>query len=72
MEKKHAYLIIAHNDFDILEKLLVLLDDDRNDIFIHIDKKVKSFDFEYFRNKTKNRIFILFQELKFFGETIAK
>lgn len=30
---KHAYLIIAHNDFYILEKLLMLLDDERNDIY---------------------------------------
>ena len=46
---KHAYLIIAHNDFYILEKLLMLLDDERNDIYIHIDKKVKSFNLEYFQ-----------------------
>ena len=45
---KHAYLIMAHNNFYILEKLLLMLDDSRNDIFIHIDKKVKGFDFNYF------------------------
>ena len=47
---KHAYLIIAHNNFYILDKLLRLLDDERNDIYIHIDKKVKEFNFEYFKN----------------------
>lgn len=47
--KKHAYLIIAHNNFYILEKLLRLLDDERNDIYIHIDKKVKKFNFKYFQ-----------------------
>lgn len=36
---KHAYLIIAHNDFAILESLLSMLDDVRNDIYIHIDLK---------------------------------
>lgn len=66
MEKKHAYLIIAHNDFDILEKLLVLLDDDRNDIFIHIDKKVKSFDFEYFKNITKKSSIYFIPRIKVF------
>lgn len=45
---KHAYLIIAHNNFGILEKLLKLLDDSRNDIYIHIDKKVKNFNFSYY------------------------
>lgn len=38
---KHAFLIIAHNKFEQLQFLLSLLDDVRNDIFIHIDKKVK-------------------------------
>ena len=46
--EKHAYLIIAHNNFYILEKLLSLLDNEKNDIYVHIDKKVKNFDFNYF------------------------
>ena len=55
---KHAYLIMAHNNFYILEKLIKLLDDSRNDIFIHIDKKVKNFDFEYFASLTEHSIVI--------------
>ena len=51
---KHAYLIMAHNNFGILEKLLMLLDDQRNDIYIHVDKKVKDFDFHYFSYICKN------------------
>lgn len=51
---KHAYLIMAHNQFYILEKLLRLIDDKRNDIFLHIDKKVSNFDFDYFRSIIKN------------------
>lgn len=38
---KHAYLIIAHNEFDILRLLVESLDDARNDLFVHIDKKVE-------------------------------
>ncbi|MBB6130757.1 beta-1,6-N-acetylglucosaminyltransferase [Mucilaginibacter lappiensis] len=38
---KHAYLIIAHHEFNVLKRLLQMLDDERNDIFIHFDKKVK-------------------------------
>lgn len=45
---KHAYLIMAHNEFGILEKIIKLIDDERNDLFIHIDKKVKDFDFKKF------------------------
>ena len=36
---KHAYLIMAHNQWDVLEQLLYVLDDSRNDIYLHIDKK---------------------------------
>lgn len=50
MSKKHAYLIMAHNNFYCLEKLLMLLDDARNDIFLHIDAKVKNFDFAKFQS----------------------
>ncbi|MBO4498948.1 MAG: hypothetical protein J5732_01690 [Bacteroidaceae bacterium] len=38
---KHAYLIIAHNEFEVLQLLLKAIDDVRNDIYVHIDKKVK-------------------------------
>jgi Core-2/I-Branching enzyme len=57
MINKHAYLIISHNEFYILEKLITLLDDYRNDIYIHIDKKVKDFDFDYYKNLvTKSKL----------------
>lgn len=42
--KKHAYLIICHNNFKILEKLIHLLDDPRNDIYVHVDRKVKQLE----------------------------
>lgn len=38
---KHAYLILAHGNFKILSVLLEMLDDERNDIFIHFDAKAK-------------------------------
>ena len=38
---KHAYLIIAHSNLEQLHKLLLLLDDPRNDIYIHLDLKSK-------------------------------
>ena len=41
--KKHAYLIMAHGKFKQLIILLKLLDNAQNDIFLHIDKKVKTF-----------------------------
>ena len=41
IDMKHAWLIIAHNQFGILQRLVSLLDDERSDFFIHIDKKVR-------------------------------
>lgn len=38
---RHAYLIISHNEFEVLKRLVAALDDVRNDIYVHIDKKVK-------------------------------
>lgn len=35
---KHAFLIIAHNELRILNILLNMLDDSRNDIYLHLDK----------------------------------
>lgn len=34
---RHAYLILAHNQIDLLNKLITLLDHPRNDIYVHID-----------------------------------
>ena len=40
---KHAYLILAHNEFWLLQTLIGCLDDPRNDIYVHIDRKVAEF-----------------------------
>ena len=42
--KRHAYMILAHNEFHMLKKLINELDDARNDIYIHIDKKARYVD----------------------------
>ncbi|WP_297712636.1 beta-1,6-N-acetylglucosaminyltransferase [Clostridium sp.] len=70
---KHAYLIIAHNQFELLEKLILLLDDERNDIYIHIDKKVMDFNFENFLNMTKksNVYFIDREDVNWGGYTLV-
>ena len=38
--KKHAYMIIAHTDLEMLGRLIHALDYPLNDLYIHIDKKV--------------------------------
>ena len=55
-EMKQAYLIIAHNEFGILQKLVSALDGAGTDIYIHFDAKVKGLP-EI--STTKSRLFIL-------------
>ena len=50
---KHAYLIMVHNDIYILEKLLSLIDNEYNDIYLHIDKKTKNIDLDELKNICK-------------------
>lgn len=38
---KHAYLILAHSSKILLKELICALDDTRNDIYVHLDKKAK-------------------------------
>ena len=53
---KHAYLILAHNEFIVLRSLVSCLDDERNDIFIHFDRKVKEIPEV---SVSRSRLFIL-------------
>lgn len=41
--KRHAYMIMAHGNLSGLDKLISVLDDTHNDIYVHIDKKTKCF-----------------------------
>lgn len=45
---RHAYLILAHKNFSQLKTLIKLLDDKRNDIYVHVDLKAKEFREEDF------------------------
>lgn len=43
-KNKHAYLIIAHKTDKTFSTLLKMIDDERNDVFVHIDKKNRNFN----------------------------
>lgn len=49
---KHAYLVIAHDRFDQLALLLKMIDDSRNDIYLHIDARA-DFDPQLLNNSVK-------------------
>ena len=39
---RHAWLIIAHNEFEVLQRLVSMLDAPESDFYIHFDKKVRT------------------------------
>lgn len=39
---RHAWLIIAHNEFEVLQQLVSMLDAPESDFYIHFDKKVQT------------------------------
>jgi hypothetical protein len=45
---KHAYLIVAHNNWEQLLFLIDILEDPRNDFFLLVDSKAKDFNREIF------------------------
>lgn len=68
MKKKHAYLIMAHNDFPILIEILKELDHERNDIFLHIDKKTLEFPEQQIKHTVKKgRLFLVPRMSVFWG-----
>lgn len=51
---RHAYLIIAHNQPQLLKMLCQLLDHPCHDIFIHVNAEAEGFDFEEIKNAVKS------------------
>lgn len=51
---RHAFLIMAHNNWYTLEKLIQIIDAPWNDIYLHIDSKSKDFNKNYFLSLPKN------------------
>lgn len=64
---RHAYLIIAHEDNYVLKTLIELLDDRRNDIFIHLDKKTVKFSFEYYEKFKNAKIYFIPRKKVYWG-----
>lgn len=56
---KQAYLIIAHKDDLTFRTLISMLDNENNDIFIHMDKKSKNYDEESIEKLAKKQLFII-------------
>ena len=55
---RHAFLIIAHNNWEQFKKLVQLLDAENHDIYIHIDKKSNIMDFLRVKTDRSNLFFL--------------
>lgn len=53
---RHAYLIMAHSHPEIFKCLISALEDERNVVFCHIDKKVNIDDFKSVVGGAKCRV----------------
>ncbi len=71
MDNKHAYLIMAHNEFHMLKKLIHELDDERNDIYIHIDKKTRYVNEDEISSWAKRSGVFFVPRLKIYWGTIS-
>lgn len=58
LSMRFAYLIIAHNEPTLFRTLVRLLDDPRNDIFVHIDKRADARQFRSVVTKHSGLYFI--------------
>lgn len=65
--QKHAFLIIAHNNWGQLKKLIECLDSGTHDIYVHIDKKSKDFDESYFRSSVTKSSLKFYREFEVYG-----
>lgn len=63
---KHAFLIIAHNNWWQLKQLIKCLDSDNHDIYVHIDRKSKDFDKYNFANVTQKSMLKFYTEYEVF------
>lgn len=70
IRNRHAYLIIAHDQPELLQILISLIDDVRNDIFITIDSRT---DINIFKNiKAQNSNLFLRHEVIIVGAVSSK
>lgn len=63
---RHAFLIIAHNNWGQLKKLIRLLDAENHDIYVHIDKKSGDFVSKDFNGIAAKSDVRFYQEYKVF------
>ncbi len=62
--RKHAYLVMVHNNYGVLEKCMRLLDAPYNDFYIHVDKKARDFPAAHFQSLLADSRVYVYQEME--------
>lgn len=68
---KFAYLVMAHKADYTFQKLLSAIDDVRNDIYLHIDKKSDIDSFKKLAQNVKQSNLFLLREREWNGGTFS-
>lgn len=66
---KHAWLIIAHNEFEVLQRLISALDSPLCDLYIHFDKKIQKLPVLHVE---KSQLFILSERIDVRWGTVSQ
>lgn len=71
---KHAYLIMAHHNFEQLLRLMQFLDSEDSDIYLHVDRKAADYDVSAVRNTCRlSRVILLpRKKLAWSGSSLTK
>lgn len=67
--KRQAVLIMAHNNWNQLERLIKYFDHKEIDIFLHVDKKAKEFNPQFFNSLCKSANFTILDRRKIYWGT---
>lgn len=63
---RHAYLIMAHGEFELLALLLQAIDDERNDIYVHIDRKAKDVPYAILKHAVRASNLTIFSKRRIY------
>ena len=72
MSDKHAYLIMAHHEFESLQYLLKAIDDERNDIYLHIDMKTGYVNEDEIRTWVKHSRLVFAPKMRVYKRHISQ
>lgn len=64
---RHAYCLMTHKFDSILATLVRMIDDERNDIYVHIDRKSEDFSRKIYKLVNKSNVFFVHRKTVVWG-----